>query len=216
MKVCATPRLMVLVALITVCCSAGAFCDEVTSGSLSSLDTPPTLVAPQGWIDTISWNISPTSGGEWHYSYTISNHDGDFVDPSVARLAIGTSSGFGFRLDEGTHSDGVQSWSVTTDKGSQSFYGIRLYGDAGSTCSWTLGFTTSYAPGWGDIYGECGEKPPAWNECFGKDWDEYPWGKCGTPETIVPEPGLAVLGLSALVAGAVARRRTKKETKLSA
>lgn len=101
--------------------------------------------------------------------------------------------------------------------------------DAGGAGICTYQFTSDREPMWGDFYskdGVFGGSNPdtkhiwatAWNTGFGTDpgdgeTDFTDW--IAVPNTIhtslVPEPGLCTLGLAALVAGVLARRRTRKK-----
>ncbi len=212
-------RWAAVIVALAVWPSASALGTEIT-GSLTS---PSGLFTEKGWADTLSWDISSTSDGRWHYSYTISNHDNDTIYPEVPRVIFESSPGLTFELDSGTRSEGVQLWSEgdANPRLPGDLYGIRLYRDSGTpgTC-YTVGFTVDQEPHWGDFYGNYHDEEgchAVWNTGFGHDcdcwWCCHPVCPGGNGPTVIPEPSLSVLALTALLAGAVARRR-KKETEV--
>jgi len=163
------------------------------------------------------------------------------TDPSVlsdfGNLTVtGTYKSGSYTVSDPFLSGGLGTW--TEQQGSPNLpsdiYGLKINlqipNPSGGTSlvgldTATISFTTYHQPVWGDFYAADGQyNPPgpepqyrvtAWNTNFGTDptittTDFTGW--ITTPDSIVPEPGLCVLGFGALVAGVFARRQARKKT----
>ncbi len=193
----------------------------------------------------ISWDIEQVGADLWTYSYKLSNADGSMpTDPALSHFILEVSGDITDEnwhtyfpdVTTGTVVE-VEDFTATSDGNSNPYlpgtlHGIKFAGD-----NYIFEFTSTQAPVWGDFYAKDGkhldpestkEFATAWNAGITGDGptlettDFTPWiprpdgDGLSPPATIVPEPGLSVLGLSALLAGAVARRKAKKKAEASA
>ncbi len=191
----------------------------------------------------ISWYIEQVSTDLWSYTYKISNADG--TTPTVPDLSHFilevsspiTNSNWQDYFPSVTSGTVVEVKDFSAADGNSNPYlpgtlhGIKFAGD-----NYTFAFTSIEAPVWGDFYAKDGlHEDPSGTDEFATAWnagilnaptvglsDYTAWiprpdgDGLSVPATIVPEPGLSVLGLSALIAGAVARRKARRKTQLSA
>jgi len=171
------------------------------------------------WLEgnaSINWDIALNPGtGLFGYSYTMN------AEVRVSDLRLETSEllttgnvglYFTFINPSATHVQGPQTWPEGPSP--TGLYGLKFV-----QSSDTYTFTSSLRPVWGDVFSKDGDYGNYYNNGFGTDpssapftyWIPTPGPKTSSGEVIIPEPGMSVLALAALVAGAVARYRKRKE-----
>ncbi len=182
-------------------------------GSLNLTDT-----GGSDQIDPLSWDISLDSGtGIYTYEYTWSGAVTKWIlEVSPNKTALSFSFGSGYTA---TVANTVAAGSTTLataitfdpnpsgfPSGSATTFSFRtrlnpIYGDVWGTD--TVGGYTAYNPG-------IGGDTSLGDTTLAANFVPVPDSGGAGPETAVPEPSTAILALTALIGGAVARRRKKK------
>lgn len=191
------------------------------SGTLTWDPAETQLNAADGtsWASTstsLYWQVDQV-GSVWHYLYT-------FTVPAknVSHLILETSDNvvlgvdiYNYILSGGaTAPVGPQTWTATgqgssnPDMPAGGVYGIKFdTGSPGST-SWTIEFTSTRRPVWGDFYAKCGAQDGEFNTVFnagftGGMFDPNGFvtrnglasdNRLAVPDTVVPEPS-ALMGV---------------------
>ncbi len=187
---------------------------------------------------TVSWDVTPpdeTPNGLWLFEYTVSTapFSSDPTKPNQKMVkAIShwilevsptiTTANWQWYLRDvvvtGGTAMGVDDFTGGAGNPDLpgSLHGMKFDFSTGDA-SHTITFSSMTNPVWGDFYAKDGtldgEWATAWNTDIGTDPDlSGPFsGHIATVDTtLVPEPGLGVLALAALGAGAWGRRRGRK------
>ncbi len=223
-------RKMMGLVLMVVLCGGVAFGEYIYEEPISVMNnrwTGPDTNKPLGMTGTLSgvtldWNIvnlgTPSDPGPYRYTYTWSQ----VVDSWILEVSPGVSGiSFDFSIDSGytaTVGDFVSAGTATLNT-------AITFTPTGTGGGKTFRFDTWLLPVYGDAYAGIGSGSVA-NRKLGVgtfqatfdashtgDFANYlamPDGSFGGGDMIIPEPSLSVLALTALLAGAVARRRKKE------
>ena len=170
------------------------------------------------WLEgnaSITWAIALNPDTKlFGYSYTMNAEKrvSDLRLETSELLTTGNVNSY-FSFPVGVTVQGPQTWPEGPSP--TGLYGLKLFVHLSDTYT----FTSSLAPVWGDVFLKDGDYGNYYNKGFGTDpssapftyWIPTPGPKTSSGEVIIPEPGMSVLALAALVAGAVARYRKRKE-----
>ncbi len=213
-------RLMVAIVVVGILgAGAQAVVVDVQGGDLvGSLQ----LTDAGGWGDDgvlFSWNISTPggSGKDWHYSYTFGDAESYWL------LEACPDTGGLFTWGDGYSTVGPQlaTGFAPNPWGAGAEWAIKITDTGAAQATYT--FDTDLNPIWGDVYAYDATNNGAWNTNFNSDptaadqaSDPFPPGWVAMPDSgltdiVIPEPTTGILALTALLAGAFARRRRKKE-----
>ncbi len=220
-------RMLAIAVVLAVAGVGVASADDVVSVPFADWAKSQTLDDDAtGWSAsgvTLSWQITKAAG-IYTYKYTWSEAVTQFVleaSPGKTALSFSWQSGY----------DASVSWpgstSVTDDNGSTVVLtnAITFTPPTGQNAITSVTFRTKLGPVFGDAQGSKSSTGGyANNPLIGVAVDEgvnstianyvpIPDTGWSTGDIIIPEPSLSVLALTALLAGAVARRR-KKETEV--
>ncbi len=172
---------------------------------------------------TLSWVISKDVSDPLKplYSYTYSfspDHVSKWMletSPDISKVSFSFSTGY--NLPTGPQVAGPPwtdnpdpDWALTFTPKTSPYY--------------SYSFTSSQNPVWGDVYAWDAANKTAYNPGFDSDpsdttsnatllanWVPIPDSGWGSGDIVVPEPTTGILALTALLAGAFARRRRKKQ-----
>ena len=188
----------------------------------------------------LDWVIAPGAVSGWDYSYTFTDLGDTPPDPEVSHWILQVSDFMTsedyeqyFIWDEGgpgvfgvweadPDSPGASSPGDNNGNPNLPGYPDPLHGLKFELTDTPYSFWSSQQPVWGSFYAKDGKQDgfvtTAWNpglEGPGSGYDlTLPINWIPTPDTdgiIIPEPHVTVFALMALIAGAVARRRRRKE-----
>jgi len=181
---------------------------------------------------TLDWNIVPvTSGtyqGNYGYTYTWSSAPTSWtleVSPGAPSSSFGFVGNYTATIQDYVDITGINTNVIPAPWGPENntLNTAITFSPTAGTTSFT--FYTQLGPVYGDVFGSV--STTVYSPWLGVPTDDsmdtpqlanyipMPDGSFGDypPVTIIPEPSLSVLALTALLAGAVARRR-KKETEV--
>jgi hypothetical protein len=222
-------RLAAAVCIIAIIASvASAVSFPVTGSNLTGDRTSATsagLVGHGSWTTggadggiEIKWNISQiTSGtltGDWNYSYTFTELNGNSLKTNVTHLLLQvSSSSSNIFSNANCQITAPQNWTSSNFSTlPTSIYAVELSGESPIN---TFSFTSTDSPTWGSFYADCSSY--VWNSGIGSyptsgsgsftNWIPVPGATatCGS-STVVPEPAtMALLGLG--IASLIARRK---------
>jgi len=185
------------------------------------------VTAGTAWSDgfRINWSVSGKDGqGYYTYSYTFDDGATTPADITLDEWIVEVSSELtelstfqftdGGAVTSGTGQNVFLGTHTATGSG-ESIYGVKFTYDAAS-----YSFKTLQDPVYGDFWATDSAttaNSAVWNTGIGVDLAPGPgsttnWVATVDTESgiIIPEPSLSVLALTALLAGAVARRRKKE------
>jgi len=170
---------------------------------------------------TLSWNITKSAGGIYSYTYTWSDPVTQWVleaSPNKTNVSFAWGSGYTATL----------SWPSSTTRtkvggGSATLANAITFIPSGGSGT-SFSFQTYLNPVYGDVWGKNALAGLANNPKVGVGVDAswtsavlaanyvpMPDSAYGGGDIVIPEPGMSVLALGALVAGAFARWRRRKE-----
>ncbi len=212
-----------LTAILTAACLAlAAAAGFGYSGTLTWDAAETQLDAADGtsWASTstsLYWQVDQVDG-VWHYLYTFTvpaKNISHFILETSQGLVLGTDI-YGYILSGGaTAPVGPDTYTATgqgisnPDMPAGGIYGIKFDSSGSGSTSWTIEFTSTRRPVWGDFYAKCGAQGGEFNTVFNSgftggffdaygvvDRDGTPLdNRLAVPDSVVPEPS-AFLGLA--------------------